>query len=58
MDIGEQTHLGHFPCFSMGALVLVGVSVNDLWGREIALFDMPNSNRFNILSISIFSEIS
>ena len=44
MDIGEQTHLGHFPCFSMGALVLVGVSVNDLWGREVALFDMPNSN--------------
>ena len=24
----------------------------------IALFDMPNSNRFDILSISIFSEIS
>ena len=26
--------------------------------RQIALFDMPNSNRFDILSISIFSEIS
>ena len=25
---------------------------------QIALFDMPNSNRFNILSISIFSKIS
>ena len=25
---------------------------------EVALFDMPNSNRFDILSISIFSEIS
>ena len=25
---------------------------------EVALFYMPNSNRFNILSISIFSEIS
>ena len=24
----------------------------------VALFDMPNSNRFDILSISIFSEIS
>merc|ERR1712234_63656 len=26
--------------------------------REVALFDMPNLNRFNILSISIFSKIT
>ena len=25
---------------------------------DVALFDMPNSNRFNILAISIFSKIS
>ena len=27
-------------------------------GLKLALIDMPNSNRFDILSISIFSEIS
>ena len=27
-------------------------------GSTLALFDMPNSNRFDILSISIFTEIS
>ena len=26
--------------------------------RQLALFDMPNSNRFNILSISIFPKVS
>ena len=45
-----------------GGLVLVRISPKHLSRGtglfSVALFDMPNSYRFNILSISIFSEIS
>ena len=36
----------------------IGGQIKDRAQKWIALFDMPNSNRFDILSISIFSEIS
>ena len=38
--------------------ILNRVLKKDEEGLGLALFDMPNSNRFDILSISIFSEIS
>ena len=43
---------------SKGSHVLPLCSSVEICGRSVALFDMPNSNRFDILSISIFSEIS
>ena len=36
----------------------VSISTSCIVHQPVALFDMPNSNRFDILSISIFSEIS
>ena len=48
---------------SSGVGIVLGKTVSNLAegvsiGLSLALFNMPNSNRFDILSISIFSEIS
>ena len=53
-----QLNIGHFyrqkcACGRMNS----AREIIKIMAVEVALFDMPNSNRFDILSISIFSKI-
>ena len=48
---------GHNTKIIKSAKILITI-ITDIIFVIIALFDMPNSNRFDILSISIFSKIS
>ena len=54
LELLERLHLR----YDQAAVAAVHCNEDDALESALALFDMPNSNRFDILSISIFSEIS